>query len=252
MATINYNDICFDMFTTKTGVGFLVESYLGKINGVHRYSVKFLNTGKTKEVSRSQILNQQVTEKIRKTKIIEVLQVDQPTKNKSKKSIGGEGLVLMSLDAGTHSTGYAIFNGRNLIKSGEIIANDKDRFTRIFKMVREIEFLCREYKVSHLEIEDIYLSNNGVTNDKVHTYRCLANLQGVIAYMCQENSIKLGKPIYASEWKSHFNILKKRETGKVLAIKEVEMRTGKICPEDEAEAILIGLYVLENKVNFNV
>ena len=75
-------------------------------------------------------------------------------------------IILLSLDASIASTGYAIFEGEQLIKYGKIVTK-KDKFKtedlRLNYICDEIEQLIIKYEIDELVCEDQFTSVNSKT-----------------------------------------------------------------------------------------
>ena len=102
---------------------------------------------------------------------------------------------ILSLDASTKSTGYAIFEGTTLKTYGCITSSSTDLIKRIHKMVDEINVLLKEHKIDKIILEEVR-PETGVQNLKTH--RALMWLQGAIAIMVHDIYPKV-ESIYMSE-----------------------------------------------------
>ena len=75
-------------------------------------------------------------------------------------------IILLSLDASISSTGYAIFEGEQLIKYGKIVTK-KDKFKtedlRLNHICNEIEQLIIKYEIDELVCEEQFTSVNSKT-----------------------------------------------------------------------------------------
>ena len=146
---------------------------------------------------------------------------------------------LLSLDPSTSSCGYAIFKDGNLYKSGQIqprtnLSVEK----RICFVVDRLDKLIDEYGVTEVISENIYYGG------LVDVYEALSMLKGVIYYICNSKKVKV-EYVLPSVWKSHMKIARRDSAeGKRLAIELCKKKTGKKYPEDESEAILIGMWKL--------
>lgn len=146
---------------------------------------------------------------------------------------------LLSLDAATKTTGWAIFNCYGqLIKSGYYEAKKTaPLMERIHSLVLEIERLVKENNIKFLAVEDTYMEIN------VNVFKTLSMLRGILLYYFEYQK---GLTVYSAEpdgWRSFSNIRganrneRKRATverGKMIYDKEFE--------EDEADAIFLGRY----------
>lgn len=144
---------------------------------------------------------------------------------------------ILALDQSTAITGYAVFIDNNLKKSG-IFKPSGELFERIHKTKEYIRELILDNDIDFVFIEDIQYQKNQ------KTYKILANLQGVIINLLIELDIPF-EIIPPSSWKS-FNKIKgrKREQQKRNTIEKVKEIYGREAMEDEADAIMIGIYGL--------
>lgn len=148
---------------------------------------------------------------------------------------------LLSLDAATYTTGFAIFNkAGQLLNTGIIEFNKKESYwNRIDKLLKEISKMCKKNNISVIAIENIQLQQNA------DVYKKLAMLRGVLLY---ELEFKQGYTVYsdigAEEWRSFSNIKGlMRENKKEATRIKAKLIYGKDYKEDEADAIFLGRYV---------
>ena len=146
---------------------------------------------------------------------------------------------LMSLDPSTCSCGWAIFKDGTLYKSGQIQPRTNLSLAkRICFVVDRLDKLIDEYGVTEVISEDIYYGG------LVDVYEALSMLKGTIYYICNFKKVRIDY-VLPSVWKSHMKIARRDSAeGKRFAIELCKKKTGKKYPEDEAEAILIGLWKL--------
>ena len=149
---------------------------------------------------------------------------------------------ILSLDASTKSTGYAIFEGTTLKTYGCITSSSTDLIKRIHKMVDEINVLLKEHKIDKIILEEVR-PETGVQNLKTH--RALMWLQGAIAIMVHDIYPKVESIyMYPSEWRKSCKIKTGRgvvrETVKQHDIRFVQETFGITVGDDIADAIGIG------------
>ena len=149
---------------------------------------------------------------------------------------------ILSLDASTKSTGYAIYEGKTLKTYGCITSSSTDLIKRIHKMVDEIKILLTENKIDKIILEEVR-PENGTQNIKTH--RALMWLQGALAIMTHDDFPKVETIYtYPSEWRKSCNIKTGRgvvrETVKQHDIRFVEETFGLKVNDDIADAIGIG------------
>jgi Holliday junction resolvasome RuvABC endonuclease subunit len=162
---------------------------------------------------------------------------------------------ILSLDASTKSSGYAIFNEQKLESYGCITASSTDLIKRINKMITELEQILIKEKVDKIILEEVR-PEQGLQNIKTH--KALMYLQAAIAFLIHErfNTIEV-EYTYPNEWRAACGIHTgrgiKRETLKSADIKFVKENFGITVNDDEADAIGIGYaYVnkLSNEINW--
>ena len=149
---------------------------------------------------------------------------------------------ILSLDASTKSTGFAVFEGNSLKTYGCITSSSTDLFKRIHKMVDEISLLIKDNKIDKIILEEVR-PENGVQNIKTH--KALMFLQGAIAMMVHDNYAKVEIIyLYPSEWRKCCKIKTGRgvvrETVKQRDIRFVEETFGLKVNDDIADAIGLG------------
>ena len=149
---------------------------------------------------------------------------------------------ILSLDASTKSTGYAIYEGNSLKDYGCITSSSTDLFKRIHKMVDEIDLLIKNNSIDKIILEEVR-PENGVQNVKTH--KALMFLQGALAMMAHDNYPKIESVyLYPSEWRKCCKIQTGRgvvrETVKQRDIRFVEETFGIKVNDDIADAIGIG------------
>lgn len=162
---------------------------------------------------------------------------------------------ILSLDASTKATGYAIFNEQKLESYGCITASSTDLIKRINKMITELEQILTKEKIDKIILEEVR-PEQGLQNIKTH--KALMYLQAAIAFLIHErfNTIEV-EYTYPNEWRAacgiHTGRGVKRETLKSADIKFVKENFGITVNDDEADAIGIGYaYVnkLSNEINW--
>ena len=160
---------------------------------------------------------------------------------------------ILALDQATATSGWSVFEDGQLIAFGKFSFDDTDIFKRIHKVCTQIKILILQYKPNKIVFEDIQMQ--GQVNN-VSTFQKLAQLQGAIAETCYlaEIPFELLRP---TEWRSICHHLKgnekTRQAQKKVAQNWVKERFGKVCTQDEADAICIGYaadYTANNELNW--
>lgn len=142
---------------------------------------------------------------------------------------------ILSIDQSTSSSGFAIFQDKNLISSG-IYKPKGELYNRIHQTKEYIRELINNNDIKYVFVEDIQFQRNQ------KTYKILASLQGVIIDLLVELEIPF-EVVPPSRWKAWNQIGgKKREQQKENTKRKCQEIYGREFIEDEADAICIGLY----------
>lgn len=154
---------------------------------------------------------------------------------------------LLALDQGTSVSGYAFFDGTDLVRHGVISANKKDEYwIRLQYMRNKVERMIKEYRPDYVVIEGIAMQRDQQALIK------LGQLQGVIMGAAFSNQIPVDI-LLPTHWRK-LNGFKqgagvKREDLKRQAFDMVQdcYRLMPVPTEDEAEAIAIGIAWLRER-----
>lgn len=156
---------------------------------------------------------------------------------------------VLSIDASTKSTGFALFDGKELKAYKCVTASSNDLATRIKKMVFALDEILSKNKVDIIVLEEVR-PEQGLQNIKTH--KALMYLQGAFYLLIQERfkHIKI-EYLYPNEWRSKCGIKTgagvRRSLLKPLDIKFVKETYGLDVNDDIADAIGIGhAYIYEN------
>jgi len=149
---------------------------------------------------------------------------------------------ILNLDQSTKITGYSIFNNNNLDTYGLLEANEKEKnpIERMKEMNDKIIALIENVKPDYIVFEQVQFQNN------YGTFQQLSQLQGIImAYLFKINiGFNLIEP---TAWKSCCCIKgRKRVEQKLNTQKFVKEKYGFDVSEDEADAIGIGYWSMNN------
>ena len=150
---------------------------------------------------------------------------------------------ILALDQATKITGYALFDGAELVHYGIFNINDEDDETaRIHQIKMWLLSIIENYKPDIIGIEGIqYEANFGVT-----TFQTLARLQGVVMDLCFELDIPF-KLCPTNTWRAHNGVKGKSRQDKKKSMQLIIKNTYDVSvSDDEADAIGIGKYVAEN------
>lgn len=148
---------------------------------------------------------------------------------------------LLALDQSTKHTGYAIYDGDKLTKYGVInAAEDALPFARMKEMREKIAALIAETRPEFVVFEQVQYQQN----QKV--YSQLSQMQGVVMGVLFDAET----PFYIVEpmkWKSYAKVHgKKRAEQKAYTMSLAKEKYGVIATEDEADAIFIGHWAINN------
>ena len=154
--------------------------------------------------------------------------------------------MLLSLDLSTKSSGFAIFDGDKLVKSGCITSASTDMIKRIHIMIDGIQTLLDNYlDIDTIVVEEVRPEGGyGVGNQKTH--KALMYLQAALEFLVHDNYSKKVKIeyIYPSSWRAAIGIKTgrgvKRTSLKEQDIDFVKEHFGLDVNDDEADAICIG------------
>jgi len=162
--------------------------------------------------------------------------------------------VLLTLDASTKSTGWAIFENTQLTNYGVITATSPNLYKRIDKMITEIDKLVEQYQPNNIVIEEVLPAD--VRNNN-NVFKALIYLQGFICHTLDKYKI-IPTFIVASHWRRLCGIKTgssiKRESLKPKDIAFVKKEYGIDVNDDIADAICIGYATLhehDNKEDFD-
>jgi Holliday junction resolvasome RuvABC endonuclease subunit len=151
---------------------------------------------------------------------------------------------VLAIDQATKISGYSIWDDKKLTTYGKLEVNPKIQIIERMKLMSEkIVDLIDKTMPDMLILEDVQYQKNQ------KTFQELANLQGVImAYL-----FKIDMPfqiVYPTTWKSFCSIKgKKREEQKENTKIFVKYRYKIDVSEDEADAVGIGHWAINNIIN---
>lgn len=147
---------------------------------------------------------------------------------------------ILSLDLSTKSSGYCVISNDSVIDYGTIASQDKDFTVRGQYMAEFVRLLCEKYgKFDKVVIEELKV----ISNQK--TLVMLAIVQGMVLRELNNNLVEFVSP---TVWRKQFSLNGKREEAKRKAIALCTSLGYKVKNDDEAEAILIGLFTLDKFV----
>ena len=163
---------------------------------------------------------------------------------------------LLSLDASTKNSGWAIFEDTTLLAHGCISAASADLVKRIYTMTEGILNILKKYPdIKRIVLEEVR-PEQGLQNIKTH--KALMYLQAAITFMLHDNFPKVEIIyVYPSAWRKACGIKTgsgiRRETLKPLDIAFVKEKYNIEVNDDEADAIAIGcaqVNVFDSEINW--
>lgn len=106
---------------------------------------------------------------------------------------------ILSIDASTKHSGWAIFKDEKLQNYGDIKASSTDLVKRIYKMVNELKTIISENSINKIILEEVRPEDN---SQNIKTHKALMYLQAAIVFMVHDNypNIKI-EYLYPSEWR---------------------------------------------------
>lgn len=144
---------------------------------------------------------------------------------------------VLALDLSTRSSGFCVLENGSVIEYGTITSQDKDFVVRGQYMAEFIRVLCEKYgKFDKVVIEELKVISNQKTLVK------LGIVQGMV--LRELNNI-LVEFISPTVWRKPFSLNGKREEAKKKAIALCKSLGYAVENDDEAEAIIIGLYSVD-------
>ena len=167
-------------------------------------------------------------------------------------------MTILTIDASTKSTGYAIFEDTSLIYYGCITASSNDLIKRIQKIIEGLHPILQEYDVDKIILEEVRPDTESGEKRNIKTYRALMWLQAAIAFLAHEISPRSTiEYVYPSSWRAACGIKTgrgvKRASLKPADMKFVKDNYNIEVNDDIADAIGIGhayTNVLDNEINW--
>lgn len=162
-------------------------------------------------------------------------------------------MTILALDLSSKSTGWAIFENKQLLDHGCITSASQDLIKRIHIMSDGVNDILLKYpNIKTVIAEEVRPEGGyGVGNQKTH--KALMWLQAAIAFLLHDNYSKVNlEYTYPSSWRAQLGIKNgrgiKRTSLKEADIAFVKDKYNINVNDDEADAICIGLaYLKEDK-----
>lgn len=151
---------------------------------------------------------------------------------------------LLALDQSSRITGYAIFDGNQLVSYGKFSLDDDDIGARLVKFRNKIQSLIEDNQINEVVFEDIQMQNNVINN--IQTFKILAEIFGIVYELVTEMKIK-NSAVLASVWKSTLGIKGRTRPEQKKNAQNYVINTFSVKPtQDECDAICIGLHHLSH------
>ena len=145
---------------------------------------------------------------------------------------------ILSLDLSTKSSGYCVIENGKVSDYGTITSDEKDFIDRGQYMAEFIRLLCEKYGTfDYVYIEELKV----ISNQK--TLVMLGIVQGLVIRELKSCGIKLVPP---TVWRKPYELNGKRSEAKARAISICTDKGFTVTNDDEAEAILLGLYAVDS------
>lgn len=164
-------------------------------------------------------------------------------KSKSKKRV-------LALDQATHTTGWSIFDGEELIRYGTFNTEIKDETARINAVKNWMLSMISNWDPDCVAIEGIQFQDESSGQKvSVTVFQGLARLQGVLMEACYAIKVKF-IVCPTNTWRNHCGVkgryrADKKRSMQLIAKKEYDISV----TDDEADAIGIGRYAASlNKI----
>ena len=153
-------------------------------------------------------------------------------------------MIILALDQASRTSGYSVFEDKELKAHGTFTFSNSDLGIRLYKIRQKVKELIDTYHPDKIIFEDIQLQeiSNGTTAGNVKTFKILAEVFGVIYELATALNID-NETYLASVWRKGLGIAGKlRNQQKMNAQKWVFDNFNIHVVEDEADAICIGAF----------
>lgn len=151
-----------------------------------------------------------------------------------------------ALDQASHTTGYAVYDGRELISYGTYVAPGQDEMTRLHNVNMWLISQIQKWHPDVIGIEGIQYEAHITTG--VTTFQTLARLQGILMETCTQASIPF-RICNTNTWRAHCGVKGKTRADKKRSMQLLVKQWFDVTVSDDcADAIGIGKYVSDNYV----
>lgn len=145
---------------------------------------------------------------------------------------------ILALDQSTRTSGYAIYNNRELIDYGAFVAQGETDIKRDVQVKQWMLSLIDRYEIDLVGLEGIqYEQKIGVT-----VFESLARLGGVLMVACEEEDIAYNI-VPTNTWRAHCGVKGLTRSEKKASMQAIVKSWYGLMPsDDECDAIGIGRY----------
>lgn len=156
-----------------------------------------------------------------------------------------KGFRILAFDQASITSGWSVFDDNELIKFGHHDTVGNSSTDRISKTKAWVASMLQMWKPDLVILEDIQLQvyDGG---EQVITFKKLAHLQGVLKNYCYENGY-IYKVVPPATWRAYSKVKGKTRTDKKISAQMiVKDKYGLNVTQDEADALLIGLWAVND------
>lgn len=148
---------------------------------------------------------------------------------------------ILALDQASHTSGWAIFDGKELIQYGIYETKAATEMGRLHEVNMWFMSMIQNWKPDEIGIEGIqYQQNSGVT-----TFQTLARLQGILMETCTQLDVPF-KICPTNTWRAHCGVKGRTRSDKKKSMQLLVKEWFDVSVSDDlADAIGIGKYVSE-------
>lgn len=154
---------------------------------------------------------------------------------------------VLALDQATHTTGWSIFDGKELIKYGHFESKLSEQTARNHEIKLWLINMIDNWQPDVIGIEGIQfqIMEDGQHSMGITVFESLARLQGVMLDTAYELNVE-SKVCHTQKWRAHCGVKGRKRSDKKRSMQLLTKEWYDVnVTEDEADAIGIGKYVAE-------
>ena len=160
---------------------------------------------------------------------------------------------ILALDQSSHKTGYAIYDGQNLVSYGVYEATKQKPFDRIISACEWLDSMIANWKPDEVGFEEPqYNPGDDSDKDKIRahdTFKLLAQIMGALMITAARGKTKVNT-VLISTWRHHCGVKGRYRTDqKRSAQMLVKSWHDILVSDDESDAICIGKYFADQHAN---